>query len=350
MIRNGRLLNTRRFRGYIVIEGVGDNASRINTALTSFTVPFTTNYPADPVASNPVTVTNTTELNAAIVSGNDITIAAGTYTSPNFSANDLNIICESGVSISNPTFSGTRIRFTGFGNGNTTFTGTTTIPVGATNILFDHVTHDQISWGEDTTIDRVYFINCTMRTSASGGITGANGATNIAFIRCDLECTNATFWVLRMVGLTRFLLVNCRISVGAQQCRIHCTHTNGTFPTSYVFISGCQFESNGSHSVSQLSVNSANGPGDGEGLTMSFIWITDNNCYRNDTDNGHMNIGNDDTADMDNITVTGNRAFCGTSPGTPMGFINGSMTNSTVSDNITAAFDSGAPSYLYGDT
>lgn len=346
----GMMAIAARRQGATLPPVAGSNAARINTALTGFTVPFSVNYPSDPVESSTATV-DTSTLAANIVAGRTLTLQAGAYGSPNWNVNDLNVICQSGVSFSGMTFTGDRVRVTGFGGGNTTIGGTITYASGSTDTLLDHATYNLAYFAEDGTLARHAFINCTQRSSdVNWGNVGCNGGADILYARCDLETTNSTYSTMRMVGLVRHVLVNNRLSTGAQQVRFHCTDTNGTFPYSYGYVAGNQFESNGSHAGAQLYMQTNNGGGDGAGLTMSNLTVEDNNFYRNDTDNGHCNIGNDVTANMDAINVTGNRAFCGTTPGTAMGFINGSMPNSTVSDNLTAAFGAGAPAYAYGDT
>lgn len=326
--------------------GTGDNATRIADALTGYTAPFSYNAPIDPDTNSSATVTPAT-IGANLVAGRELTLQAGTYGAITLTStlDNIDIICEAGVVIGDISVSCQSFRLTGNG----TTIGNIDINSGATDVMFDNVTHGKVYLGEDGTLRRIAWVNCSLYfTGTNWGVIGGNGSEDIIWVRCDNETTNTSYSTKRVVGITRMIDVACRWKTNAQQNRHHCTETNGTFPMSYIWFEGNQYESGASHTGSQLFVQNVNAPGDGDDVSMSFGWVRSCSFYRNDTDNGHLDVGNNQSAFMSNMTVTGNRAYCGSTPGTAMGFINGSMSSSTASDNLTAAYGSGPPSFPYG--
>lgn len=131
----------------------GDNADRLDALLGEYTIPFTVNYPADPVITSESTATNNSELSAAIqVAGRKVTVtgdARGSLPNP---ANDIWIELADGAQIGNAGgvwdfgFGGVqRMRISSQNPRQGEYHGGLTFPTDTTDVLIDGVTFVETS-------------------------------------------------------------------------------------------------------------------------------------------------------------------------------------------------------------
>lgn len=91
------------------------NAVRIDALLSSYTIPFTVNYPADPVTTRQVSVSTASAFNTeAAVSGTEITITSSFSGNITIAANDIDVIATGATVTGSIGATGrSRIRWTG---------------------------------------------------------------------------------------------------------------------------------------------------------------------------------------------------------------------------------------------
>lgn len=197
--------------------GSGSNTARINALIGAYSVPFTVAYPSDPQnVGTVVNVPSQMSLSAAVaLSNRTINVAAGSHGTVTVSGTDLDIICATGATCT-PTFSGTRIRWTG-GD----WTGRWFI-TGANDLLVDNVYSTFVTTGDSNewqagNANRIAFINFTgdYQSNTSGG--GWAIHTNSNFVYSDIIIAGCYFFnrfpgqCFRMNGLRRAVLADTYI-------------------------------------------------------------------------------------------------------------------------------------------
>lgn len=327
----------------------GSNASRINNILNLYTVPSRfdiVEYPTDPTTTNSVSVSSQAELNSALVSGNEITVNAGSYTDLFFSGtlSDIDVIINSGVEFSgrlvfdpgagSSTIS--RIRVTGGTFNGGVYTGRIQTSR-VSNILMDNVrlANSLHVSNFDGRPNRVAVINTSIDGPGNGyGILGS--ATNFIVANCDIENLDSTVAGVRIVTYTNTIFAGTRIyTQGNRIFRAHADHGESDL----LLLTGMQLESNGDNNLWW-------GPGAGTGGdAINRTELHNNQVYfpnpngvgavaQTDTDVG---LGIDDFILAGNQFYTPHTSFTGNPP------TNYSETGSTYSAYQTPpAFSGGA--------
>lgn len=326
---------------YLTVPVSGDNATRIVTALDGYTVPFAYNAPADPVSSSSATVTPAT-LAANIVAGRTLTLQAGAYGSPNFNVNDLDIICQAGVTFTGFNMSGARIRITGPATTGGSLTAAPTFGSGSTDLMIDNIFVNLASDFDSiqpTNLTRVCFKNNTWRQSGQiWTIIGGDACVDMFILQTDSEYTgtHSSRNPLRLVAVTRLIIVNNRFDSSQAAMRIHNNTASGA--TSNLAFSRNQIECG-------CQIDPDNGGGDGAEFVLGPSWIVDNNWYR-PGQTQMCDIGVNTPANLQNATITGNRGYGAATVDSNITSIN-TGTGSTVSDNLNKAYVS-TPAYSGG--
>lgn len=326
----------------------GSNGARIEAALSGHTPPFTLAYPGDPVTTSEVTV-DPSSLSAGLAAGRRLTLQAGAYGDVNVSVDDVDLIAQAGVTFTSLTVAGHRVRLTG--GGGTTVAGFIQIAAGASDLLFDNVRMQGSgmydTFGLSVGVQRLAVINSSFSTSVSWVLIGGDGGSDIVMARSEFVYTGPTYSPSRFVGVTGLVLAGNRYVTDAQGLRVHNSVANGVFPTSRIFICGNQFESAAAPPSAMTYLDPNNGGGDGAGLTTSQVWVVDNRYYRAAASE-FVAIGTATPANVDTITVTGNRGYGAATPGSPMTGINPAMGNATIADNLNQAYQA-PPAFTGGE-
>jgi hypothetical protein len=329
-------------RARLVMSGVGrnaagdiaggDNADRILAALDGYAVPFSYNAPADPVSTSSATV-NTSTLAANIVAGRTLTLQAGAYGAPDFNVNDLDVICQSGVTFTGMTIQGDRFRITG--GGGTAINGPLLFGGSPVDVMIDNVSLNFTADGDSPVFDgmaRLCYLNCSNYCEADNwgvGIAGGNGGTDFFFIKSESEYNGATTSAapIRLSGWTRTLVYDSRFKTNQADPRFH----NAVVAAGYLVVEACQFEDAG------LFVDPNNGGGEGASLTFDTGWIRNNNFYRNG-ETQMTDIGTQNPSGIANFTITGNRGYGAETPGSNMYTIQATGSGNTISDNLNQTY------------
>ena len=268
----------------------GTNAARINTALGSFTIPFSFSYPADPVTTTSATVTPAT-FAANNVNGREITLSAGSYGSLSIGGSDKDIIIQSGVTISSLSItSGSRIRVRGASPRVGTINALTMAEFGSgpSDVLIDGV---NMTGG----VARVYIggtraaiINSTLDVgTGTYAASGFNGPwQNVLLANNNMITPGSADASVRFNSGGTLVFVGNRVtqtSPAFNTFRVHATDGNAV-----AYIAGNQFEG------TRLSLSdSCCGTGD-TGFRLTNIWFEDNDFYMSASNsvfiNSHFNV------------------------------------------------------------
>lgn len=311
-----------------------NNSARIVSALDGYTVPFSYTAPSDPVTTTSATVTPAT-LSANIVTGRQLTLQAGSYGSVNWNVNDLDIICESGVTFTGMTFSGSRVRITG--GGGTTVTGLLWASGTPTDLMIDNIFIVNGGSFESITVDgvnRVCIKNVSVSTSGDNwGIITADGADLfILKSNLSLSSTNGSRAPLRLSGGDRRIIVNNRIQ--GNQAGPRFNNSSDVDPDGamrYLCVAQNQFEVTNSGP----QIRPTNG-GSGAGVVMTPGWFVDNNIYHPGATDS-LDIGASNPENIQSYTVTGNRAYNAATNGSTITTI-AFGTGSSASDNLNQTY------------
>lgn len=198
---------------------VGDNATRINTALGGAVVPFAYNAPADPVTTQTINVTagSYSSLLAAVqTDGAEVIVPAGTYVGQISNVgDDVNIIMDNAATVQGAVlmYGTNRVRWTG---GNIDGDGGL-FDADSNDLLFDNVRITNISSGYiQGTVNRYAMINCTVRSNTyAAACQNFNTDTDMIYINNDMEgglgASQATF---RLQSVHRAVIVGNRFWSG----------------------------------------------------------------------------------------------------------------------------------------
>jgi len=316
----------------------GENAERILTALNGYTVPFSYNTPADPVSTSSATVTTATIV-ANIVAGRTLTLQAGAYGTPNFNVDDLDIICQAGVTFTSFNMDGSRIRITGPATTGGSLTAAPTFASGSTDLMIDNISVNLASDVDSMTpanLTRVCFKNNDWRQSGQIWVMiGGDACVDMFILQTDSEYTgsNSSRCPLRLVAVTRLIIVNNRFASSQAGVRLHNNTAAGA-------MSNLAFSQNQIECSFQIEPD--NGGGDGDEFVLGPSWAVDNNSYRPGITQ-MCSVGNSTPANVQDATITGNRGYGSATEDSNMTSIN-TGTGSTVSDNLNKTYVS-TPAY-----
>lgn len=320
----------------------GDNADRIVTALAGYTVPFTYNAPADPVTTSSATV-NTSTLAANIVAGRQLTLQAGAYGSPTFNVDDLDVICESGVTFTGMTISGNRFRITG--GGGTEINGLPFLSGTPDDVMFDNVFIAPTGGFDSVTIDgckRLCFKNVTLDAVDNnwGLIGGGVGSEDLIIVQSLMTYTgtNGSRAPVRAVGWNGLVAVNNCFRSNQAGPRFH--NESASDMVNFCFAQN-QLECG-------LFIDPNNGDAGSAARTMDNGWVIDNNSYRSGVTQMY-DLGTQNPSRIQDYTITGNRGYGAETPDSDMYTISATGTGNTISDNLNKTYVS-TPSYSGGAT
>lgn len=317
----------------------GANAARLDTAMSGhLPLPFSINYPADPVTTSSATV-NASTVRSNIVAGRALTLQAGNYGPLNIGVDNVDLIAQAGVSIASLSISANRVRITG--GGGTTINGPLTLKRGATDLMIDNITV-AMTGATDSIIpnglQRIAFKNVTLTGAQNWVVIGGDNTDDFIFVDSVAHYMGSVSGrcPMRLVGIKRLVIANSRIASTRQGLRLH--NTSSAQATTNFYIAGNQLEGG-------YWIDPHNGGGDGAGLVMGPGWSLNNNHYR-PGETQMVDVGIHTAANLQNFTMTGHRGYGAATHGSAMNSISVGA-GSTISNNLNQTY-TGTPPYAGG--